>query len=226
MSVLVKMVKKLYGDSRKYDEIDRAIVLYGCLEDEARKFADGMSEVVLLDFDALADALGKRFDVTVSSATVMARMKAHLPTVGIGIREFVDELRGIDGFTRLSDIVQRELLSEVLVSHLSRDVLIGFDFRQLDKDGGVEDLTTYIESRVVYNPSERIYAKVCGKSSPDSYKGSIRQTRTVSMPARSVPHQETRTCHHCGKKGHVKAKCWKLHPELRPVKKEKTEQGN
>ena len=25
-------------------------------------------------------------------------------------------------------------------------------------------------------------------------------------------------CHHCGKEGHTKAKCWKLHPEMAPKK--------
>jgi hypothetical protein len=27
---------------------------------------------------------------------------------------------------------------------------------------------------------------------------------------------ENPSCSHCKKEGHVEAKCWKLHPELRP----------
>ncbi len=35
--------------------------------------------------------------------------------------------------------------------------------------------------------------------------------------SQSNPKKE-KTCNHCKKKGHVKAKCWKKHPELIPEK--------
>lgn len=35
---------------------------------------------------------------------------------------------------------------------------------------------------------------------------------------RREERKETRTCRHCGKKGHIQANCWKLHPEKTPGK--------
>ena len=83
-------------------------------------------------------------------------------------------------------------------------------------------LTSKIEARKKALTLERkvsLISETSSTSSSSSSRSSSKKKKRKSKKKTSSKrkkHDDSRTCSHCGKKGHEKDKCWKLHPEKAP----------
>jgi hypothetical protein len=53
---------------------------------------------------------------------------------------------------------------------------------------------------------------------PHKFEKKLKGKRKSKKSTKVKKDEEKPTCSHCKRKGHEEAKCWKLHPKLRPKK--------